>query len=236
MNHRRGFSSNLGRERKAIKIQTILRETRKKDITDEAILDIGTGNGAIASYFGDISSFVTSVDIEDERTVHGRFEFRLIQNEVLPFHDESFDIVISNHVIEHLNNQPRHIAEISRVLRPNGVAYLATPNRLWPWEFHYRIPLLHYLPLVIFTWLLKTFGKYKERVMLLSYFKIHRLLKSHFDCLLYSDRVIKQPSRYGITCPINLDKLLNSLPLGFYTLIAGLHPTLIFVLRKKTDY
>jgi SAM-dependent methyltransferase len=236
MNHRGGFSSNLDRERKANKIRSILRETRKKDISHETILDIGTGNGAIASYFGDLSSFVTSVDIEDGRTVRGRFEFRLIQNETLPFHDESFDIVISNHVIEHLSDQPGHIAEISRVLKPDGVAYLATPNRLWPWEFHYHIPLLHYLPLTIFTWLLKTFGKYKERVTLLSYFKLHGLLKSHFDCLLYSDRVIKQPGRYGMTCPVYLAKLLNILPLSCYTTIAGLHPALIFVLRKKMGY
>lgn len=235
MNHRRGFSSVLERERKANKIRSILREIRKKDVSNETILDIGTGNGAIASYFGDLSSVVTSVDIIDERTVRGRFEFRLIQDGTLPFSDESFDIVISNHVIEHLENQLEHVAEISRVLKPDGIAYLATPNRLWPWEFHYRLPLLHYLPLTIFTWLLYTFGKYKEKVMLLSYFKLHRLLNSHFDCLLYSDKVCKQPRRYGMTCPVYLAKFLDILPLGFYTMIAGLHPTLIFVLRKKTD-
>lgn len=233
MIHRIGFSSILDRERKAIKIRTILREVREKDVSNEVILDIGTGSGAIASYFGDLSRFVTSVDIEDMRTVHGRFEFKRIQGETLPFPDEAFDIVISNHVIEHLAHQYGHVAEISRILKPDGIAYLATPNRLWPWEFHYRLPLLHYLPPRIFARLLKAFGKYRETVLLLSCFKLRRLLRRHFDCLMYSDKVLKQPARYGMVCPTYLVKLLNVLPLGFYRMMAGLHPTLIFVLRKK---
>jgi 2-polyprenyl-3-methyl-5-hydroxy-6-metoxy-1,4-benzoquinol methylase len=63
----------------------------------------------------------------------------------LPFPDEYFDVVVSNHVIEHVSDQQLHLSEIARVLKPNGVVYLATPNRLWPWEVHYRVLVLHYL-------------------------------------------------------------------------------------------
>jgi SAM-dependent methyltransferase len=41
--------------------------------------------------------------------------------------DESFDLVIANHVLEHVNDDARSLREIFRVLRPNGRAILQTP-------------------------------------------------------------------------------------------------------------
>ena len=64
----------------------------------------------------------------------------------LPFADQSFDIVFSNSVIEHVGdfeNQRQFAAEIARV----GRAYwVQTPNRGFPVEPHLLTPLLHFLP------------------------------------------------------------------------------------------
>lgn len=56
-----------------------------------------------------------------------------------PFSDASFQIVIAKHVVEHLPQPELAIAEISRVLAPGGLLLLATPNfdspmRLWKKE------------------------------------------------------------------------------------------------------
>lgn len=65
----------------------------------------------------------------------------------LPFADQSFDIVFSNSVIEHVGDwesQQQFAAEIARV----GRAYwVQTPNRGFPVEPHLMTPFLHYLPL-----------------------------------------------------------------------------------------
>ncbi len=45
----------------------------------------------------------------------------------LPFADESFDLVICNHVLEHVKNDRKAMAEIFRVLRINGKAVLMVP-------------------------------------------------------------------------------------------------------------
>jgi len=72
-----------------------------------------------------------------------------VQGVKLPFEPDRFDVVISNHVIEHVGDaaaQLRHLQEIRRVLKPEGVAYLAVPNRWMLTEPHYRLKFLSWLP------------------------------------------------------------------------------------------
>jgi SAM-dependent methyltransferase len=45
----------------------------------------------------------------------------------LPFPDCSFDAVICSHVLEHIPDDRAAIAELHRILRPNGVAYVQVP-------------------------------------------------------------------------------------------------------------
>ena len=48
----------------------------------------------------------------------------------LPFRDESFDLVTANMVVEHLDAPEIQFHEIARILKPDGVFILHTPNRL----------------------------------------------------------------------------------------------------------
>jgi SAM-dependent methyltransferase len=75
--------------------------------------------------------------------------FTRVEGTEVPFGDASFDVVISNHVIEHVGDrseQLRHLRELRRVLRPGGWAYLAMPNRWRVVEPHFKLPLLSWLP------------------------------------------------------------------------------------------
>ncbi len=45
-----------------------------------------------------------------------------------PYPDHSFDIVTAVEVIEHLPDQERFVRELSRVLKPGGIAFISTPN------------------------------------------------------------------------------------------------------------
>ncbi len=45
----------------------------------------------------------------------------------LPFPDGSLDVVFASHVLEHIREDERAIAEIGRVLRPGGMAVLPVP-------------------------------------------------------------------------------------------------------------
>lgn len=129
------------------------------------LLEVGTGSGGIAHYFAshpDLQCHVTAVDIHDNRVVHDGYEYKQIHGIELPFSESSFDVVITNHVIEHVGDtgaQHQHLMEIRRVMKRNGIGYLAVPNRWMLIEPHYRLGFLSWLPRAWRTPYLRLRGK-----------------------------------------------------------------------------
>jgi SAM-dependent methyltransferase len=147
--HPHAVLDRASRIQKAEKIIRLLGQARLDCAV--SLLEIGCGSGGIASHIG--RSFprlqVEAVDVVDSRIDVKGYAFQLVDGTGLPFADERFDVVVSNHVIEHVgneNDQLHHLHEIRRVLAPGGVAYLAVPNRWAFLEPHYRLPLLSWLP------------------------------------------------------------------------------------------
>lgn len=135
---------------KGLKIERLLDlANRRQPIR---ILEVGTGSGGIAHYFGthpQLRCEVDAVDVHDNRLVIEGYRYHKVQDTQLPFAEESFDVVLTNHVIEHVGDeqaQRAHLAELHRVLRPDGVGYLAVPNRWMLVEPHYKLAFLSWLP------------------------------------------------------------------------------------------
>ncbi len=141
---------SASRTAKAAKIIWTLE--RERPLAGTRLLDIGTGSGTIARELAQrvgSGGRVVSVDVEDVRVDREGYEFRRLRDDGLPFADETFEVVLSNHVIEHVGDaaaQQRHLDEVSRVLAPGGVVYVAVPYRWRLVENHYRLPLLSWLP------------------------------------------------------------------------------------------
>lgn len=64
----------------------------------------------------------------------------------IPFPDETFDVLVSNQVIEHVPRLDVVVNEMARVLKPGGVSLHLFPYRGTLMEWHAMIPLLHRLP------------------------------------------------------------------------------------------
>lgn len=107
------------------------------------------------------SQSVHGIDIEPEHlgianvnVPDGRYALAL--GEQLPYADDSFELVLSHEVLEHVYDDAMAAAEIVRVLAPGGRAVIFAPNRLYPFETHghywrgnYHFgntPLINYLP------------------------------------------------------------------------------------------
>lgn len=76
-----------------------------------------------------------------------------------PFADQSFDVVWSNAVVEHVGDHDRQVAFLAEIQRVGKHGFITTPNRFFPVEVHTRVPLLHWLPKPWFDWLLVRMGK-----------------------------------------------------------------------------
>jgi len=114
----------------------------------------------------------------------------------LPIPDACADVVICNHVYEHVPDASILFVEMERVLKPGGCIYLAAMNAFWPMEPHYHLPFLHWLPVWMTRPLLRARGYpfgYLERP--LTYPELKRLT-ARFQRRDYTLRVISNPTRF----------------------------------------
>jgi SAM-dependent methyltransferase len=116
------------------------------------LLEVGTGSGGIAHYFGAYSSLcytVDAIDLNDHRVIMEGYRILRADGTRFPFRDQAFAIALSNQVIEHVGDcaaQREQLRELRRVLKPGGCGYLAVPNRWMVIEPHYKLPFLSWLP------------------------------------------------------------------------------------------
>ncbi|HMV51388.1 MAG TPA: class I SAM-dependent methyltransferase, partial [Blastocatellia bacterium] len=114
-------------------------------LTKRSVLDIACGTGYGMPVLQASARSVVGVDIDWEAVRktqaeiaalgNGRTLVMLADGCRLPFADASFDAVTSFETLEHLENRPQFLAELRRVLSPQGVCILSTPNA------HYTQPI-----------------------------------------------------------------------------------------------
>lgn len=204
------------------------------------LLEVGTGSGGISHYFATGTSGryqVDSVDVADNRRNSEGYRFTLVTSTALPFPDMSMDVVISNHVIEHVGGSPEqahHLAEMHRVMRIGGVAYLAVPNRWMLVEPHYRLAFLSWWPEKWRSVWLRIWNK-----------------GTHYDCKPLSRRELEQKLRvvgfcyeqiHGKAVEALLDverpgsfsrALVGWIPAFTWKALSGVFPTLIYQLKRQ---
>ncbi len=100
----------------------------------------------------------------------------------LPFASGTFDVIISVQVIEHLEAQAWYVQEACRLLRPGGVYFLSTVNRLSPWEGHVSLPLIPWMPkrasAAYLNWRYRDWRRdYYKTIYLLTALQVEGLLK-----------------------------------------------------------
>lgn len=73
------------------------------------------------------------------------------------FEDQSFDLVFSNSVIEHVYTWENQVKMANEIQRVGKTFFIQTPNKYFPIEAHYAIPFAQYMPKsIIFPILTKT--------------------------------------------------------------------------------
>src|SRR5688572_18407662 len=99
------------------------------------ILDLGCGDGRCVAIWNEFGK-ATGLDLSDEamKAAKSRYPFlEFFQGDATAttFPSETFDVIISQEVIEHIEDQPAYIDECHRLLRANGCLILTTPNKYY---------------------------------------------------------------------------------------------------------
>ncbi|GAB4416120.1 MAG: hypothetical protein Kow002_01700 [Anaerolineales bacterium] len=105
------------------------------------LLEIGSGMGHLVGQLEDsfdtVGIDVNHWAVKRAKDVACKTALQTASAEELPFADRSFNTVIIKHIVEHLPNPEKAIAEIGRVTAPGGTLILSTPNLdslLKPWK------------------------------------------------------------------------------------------------------
>ncbi|MGB1251708.1 MAG: class I SAM-dependent methyltransferase [Candidatus Promineifilaceae bacterium] len=97
------------------------------------LLDIGCGRGGLVEQLGHPIAQIVGIDPDPISLQEHRLGIpRAVTLGKLPFPDNCFDIAFASWVLEHWQYPERELAEIGRVLRPNGRFIFITPNKHHP--------------------------------------------------------------------------------------------------------
>jgi ubiquinone/menaquinone biosynthesis C-methylase UbiE len=97
------------------------------------VLDLGCGTGYGTAHLARAARSIVGIDnsraaIKFARNRYSGISFLQMDAQKLNFPQESFDLIVSSETLEHVHDQSRSLEEIRRVLRRDGLLFLATPN------------------------------------------------------------------------------------------------------------
>ena len=209
------------------------------DGTGGLAVDVGCSRGFFAEALAPHFAEVLGVDIDphalrlahesrDESSPH----YLRGDSLNLPLPDASVDLVICNHVYEHVPSAEALFAEIRRVLRVGGMCYLGAASRLTPVEPHYHLPFLSWLPKWLADPYMRVSGKgdrYYENLR--TYWGIRRLI-SEFEVLDYTLKIVEDPDTFRARDLFPKGSLVARMPLWLWRACYPLLPSYIFLLKK----
>ncbi|WP_445514596.1 glycosyltransferase [Stenotrophomonas sp. 3(2025)] len=106
-------------------------------VAGKDVLDVASGEGYGSAMLAGVARSVRGVDISPDAVAHAAERYADVSNlrylqgsaAAIPLPDDSVDVVVSFETIEHLYEQEEMMSEIRRVLRPDGVMVMSSPNK-----------------------------------------------------------------------------------------------------------
>ncbi len=121
-------------------------------IKDKKVLDIASGSGYGSNIMAAHAKKVIGVDLDEDAVAYAKknysasnLEFKQGSGTEIPLEDNSVDVVVTFETIEHIEDYPKFMSEISRVLKTDGVAIISTPNDVeFPEGAHFHVHEFEY--------------------------------------------------------------------------------------------
>jgi ubiquinone/menaquinone biosynthesis C-methylase UbiE len=128
------------KHKRQVEITIVLREIsdmrrsgyHDSSVKDSKILEFGSGDGFQIPYLRKLGDVVASdvYESDDIKKIDG-LEFVKCGIDNTPFPDKKFDVIYSNHVIEHLEDIYGAFAELKRIGKPDCIYAFSVPTNIW---------------------------------------------------------------------------------------------------------
>ena len=226
---------------KLSQLSVIIKYVKKltKEEKSIRILDYGCGGGRLITYLRILGyKNLNGVDVKSQKemsnlnAIHNNMGFDCdvfftYDGNTLPFDDTSFDVIVSQQVLEHVKDVEKYFSECKRILSPKGKILLDFPHRLVPFDTHTRMWFVHYLPVKIRGYFYNKYrdnrADYYSMTLNLKYMSFYNdILNDMFSSTLNmtGDRIKNftyQDNYEGnIKLRIFLDRLINLPLIGVY--------------------
>jgi 2-polyprenyl-3-methyl-5-hydroxy-6-metoxy-1,4-benzoquinol methylase/glycosyltransferase involved in cell wall biosynthesis len=106
-------------------------------VAGKAVLDVASGEGYGAALLATVARSVIGVDFDAESIAHARscynspqLQFLVGSCDSIPLSTGSFDVITSFETIEHHDKHEEMLGELKRLLKPDGILIISSPNRL----------------------------------------------------------------------------------------------------------
>lgn len=126
--------------------------TIQEIVRNKIVLDAACGEGYGSNLLSETASEVVGIDISTDTINSARNKYRRnnLKYEVasitnLPFEDNSVDVVVSFETIEHVveDMQQKFLCEVKRVLKPDGILIISTPDKMYHTDIPNQINEFH---------------------------------------------------------------------------------------------
>lgn len=233
--------------KKSQKILSVIKEFYKNKILSSLnCLDLGCSNGVIAGCMGDYFAKVTGIDPSSVAIDHAvknegkeNVEFFVMDGSATKFEDKTFDVIICNHIYEHVKDKEAQkilFREIDRILKDDGCCYLAAMNKFTPIEPHYHLPFLSWLPKKYANLYARLSNK-KSRSYAgyhpLSFRDLTKLVDEHFKINDFTCAVIEDPTKFAADDVLAQGSFYQRVAIFVCKRFYFLVPTYIWILTKK---
>jgi 2-polyprenyl-3-methyl-5-hydroxy-6-metoxy-1,4-benzoquinol methylase len=125
-------------------------------IKNKTVLDIASGSGYGSHMMAGHAKHVIGVDLDNDAIDYAKktfalnnLEFKQGSGTSIPLEADTVDVVVTFETIEHIEDYAHFMSEISRVLKPDGVAIISTPNDVeFPEGAHFHVHEFEYAELL----------------------------------------------------------------------------------------